>query len=59
MMMQDKRERSLGKPGQKSPRAKYHLLVNLDGIANGKMKNEEYEKKNIDTTDPITKNQRL
>ena len=39
--MQDNREYSLGKPGQKSPRAKYDLLVNLDGITNGK--NEELE----------------
>ena len=27
--MQDKSERSLGRPGQKSPRAEYDLLVTL------------------------------
>ena len=40
-MTQDKREHSLGKPGQKGPRAKYDLLVTLDGTAKGGMKDEE------------------
>ena len=39
--MQNKSEHSLGKPGQKSPRAKYDLQVALDDTAKGRLNDKE------------------
>ena len=46
-MNQDRIECSHGKPGQKGLRAKYDLLVNFDGITDGKRKRKMKNTKEI------------